>query len=420
MPLPRRRFLRALAAAPALAALGGACGVRPRPGASTAPDPNAQLRGFCDGVPAIDAAERAGRHARARELAQGLGVDALVLEAGPSLFYFTGVRWGQSERPLLYVIPSAGEPRWVGPAFEGGTLGERLPEGARVHLWDEHEGPGARAREALAGLGRVAVDPAMRLFVVDGIRAATGAEVAADPGAIRGCRIVKSEAELRCLRRANEATKAALSQVAGEVRAGIAESELAARVRAAQEAAGLEEVWALCLFGPNAAFPHGSAAERRLADGDVVLVDTGGSLHGYRSDVTRTWLFGNVSKDIEAAWATVLAAQSAGLGLQRPGILCEAVDAAARAAVDGAGHGPGYRRFTHRLGHGIGLQVHEDPYLVGGDRTALAAGMVMSNEPGLYVPGAFGVRIEDIVAITPTGHEVLGPRFTEGEARLPA
>jgi Xaa-Pro dipeptidase len=171
-------------------------------------------------------------------------------------------------------------------------------------------------------------------------------------------------------------------------------------------------VWALVLFGENAAFAHGTGKERTLAKGDMVLIDTGGSLHGYCSDITRTWACGSASDEARRAWDTVLAAQAAAFEQLRPGVACEAVDAAARKVITDAGYGEGYTSFWHRLGHGIGLQGHEHPYLVPGNARLLRPGMTMSNEPGIYVRGAFGVRIEDIIAITEDGHRVFGEKAT--------
>jgi len=409
-------------------ALGGGCRGRSSAGSSALPErrggvDDAQLTnvepldfsalaGFCEGASAITAEEHETRRLRARELAAESGFDAILLEAGPSLLYFTGVRWGLSERPLLYILPVDGEPRWLGPAFEAGTLREQAAGTGEVHLWQEHEGPYERFAEHVQGAKRFAVDPAMRLFVVDGLRAAIpSAQLLGDPGLIRAARIIKSPAELALLRRANEATKASLAQVAAGLAPGMRESEIRARVRDAQQAAGLTDIWALVLVGSNAAFPHGTEHERTLGEGEALLIDTGGSLHGYRSDISRTWSLGAAAPEVVAAWEVVREAQTRSLAAMRPGVSCGSIDAIARAVIEDAGHGPGYRRFTHRLGHGIGLQVHEDPYLVGGDPTILGPGMVMSNEPGLYVPGSWGVRIEDIVAITEDGAEVFGPRI---------
>jgi Xaa-Pro dipeptidase len=222
--------------------------------------------------------------------------------------------------------------------------------------------------------------------------------------------MIKSERELARLRRVNEATKAAVRLAAQYVEPGMTEDAIATLVREAQAAAGLSQIWVLALTGPNAAFPHGTRNGRPLESGDLILVDTGGALHGYRSDITRTWAVGTPSDAQRKAWDTVLAAQEAALAALKPGVACADVDAAARGVIEEAGYGAGYDKFTHRLGHGIGLQVHEEPYLVRGNRLALAPGMTFSNEPGIYVPGSLGVRLEDIVAVTADGAEVFGPR----------
>lgn len=404
-------------------ALGGAallaCRHAPKdmskpPGPEGQPD-FAELTGFCaDAVP-ITPAEHAERRARAQAALRAAGQSALIVEAGASLEYFTGVPWHRSERPLLLVLPADGPHTIVGPSFEQHTLRERTGDVA-LRLWSEHSSPYAAVAELLPG-PQVAVEPWTRLFVLEGLRQAVPKASFIDGGAIvRGCRTLKSPAELALLRRASEATKAALRRVAPHVRAGMREPELAALVESAQQAAGLQHTWALVLFGSNAAFPHGTRGERRLAAGELVLVDCGGALHGYQSDVTRTWPFGQVTDEARRAWDAVSRAQTAALAAIRPGQPCGAADAAARAVITDAGYGPDDRFFTHRLGHGIGLETHEDPYLVRDDPTILAPGMTMSNEPGIYVPGKFGVRLEDIVVVTATGSETLGERTTSLDA----
>jgi Xaa-Pro dipeptidase len=398
----------------------------PMPSAPPPPTPPAQgaasrfasLAGFCEGVVAPDDRERAGRRERGRALMRDAGFSALILEAGTSLYYFTGLRWRPSERPLLCVLPARGEPVWIGPAFEEGTLRQSAAvRDADLRVWQEHEDPYAVAVQALAdrGLrtGRVAVDPELRWFVAQGLRqAGPGLELGSGAAIIDGCRMIKSAAELACLRRANEATKAALSAAAPHVQAGMRQSDVAALMREAQTAAGLGGIWALVLFGPDAAYPHGTESDRALAEGDLILVDTGGTLHGYCSDITRTWAFGTPDDEQRRAWDLVSEAQRAAMTRIRSGVRCSEADATARAVVAAAGHGDGYQRFTHRLGHGIGLNGHEHPYLVRGNELVLAPGMTMSNEPGLYVPGRLGVRIEDIVAVTDDGVEVFGPPAT--------
>lgn len=377
------------------------------------PEAFAELRGFCDGVEPPSAGEHAQNRAAVQTRLRATGSAALVVEPGPAMSYLAGVQWGKSERPFVLVLPAEGEPTFVIPAFEARTAAEQLGD-MQVALWQEHEDPWAAvARRLGSGHGTIACDGAMRAFLVEGLRGAVARRRVVDgTGVLAASRMRKSALELTRLRRANEATKAALRLAAGQVRPGMRQSEVAALVRAAQIEAGLQDVWVLALAGPAAAFPHGTREDRVIGDGELVLVDTGGALHGYRSDITRTWAVGTASAEARRAWDTVHAAQDAALAEIRPGARCGDVDAAAREVIAAAGWGEGYAALTHRLGHGIGLEVHEDPYLVPGSDRVLAEGMTMSDEPGIYVAGRFGVRLEDIVAVTADGAEVFGPRAT--------
>ncbi|MEZ4452118.1 MAG: Xaa-Pro peptidase family protein [Nannocystaceae bacterium] len=415
----RRDFLGGLAAA----GLVGCRAATTSPGPTSAPEDAANpgslgdfsaLAGRCDGVSPIAAAEYEARQERARARCREQGIHGLVCEAGPSLRYFTGVRWGLSERPLLFVLPVRGDPFFVAPAFEVRTLAESAGDARRIVPWEEHQSPYAAARQGLGGAeGTFDVDAEARSFVVDGLRDGARIARASGPSVIRELRARKSPTELALLRRANEATQAALHAVFAGARIGEGEPEIAAKVHAALAAAGLVETWALVLAGPNASFPHGTSEARALQDGDTLLIDAGGALHGYRSDITRTALVGAVPAETARAWTIVRDAQAAAFARMRPGAVAGLLDAAARATIVDGGHGPDYRRFTHRLGHGIGLQVHEWPYLVREASTVLEAGMTMSVEPGIYVPGSFGIRLEDIVAITDDGVEIFGERAIE-------
>lgn len=368
----------------------------------------AMLEGFCEGVAAADAAEYGQRTAAVAAALGAAGLSAVMLEPGPNMEYVAGMRWGRSERPFLWVLRADGSRVWVCPAFEQRSARERLPEGADILLWQEHEDPFAAVARFVGVDAALAVDPDARGFIFEGVRKhVTAARI--DDGPVASVRIIKTETELVRLRRANEATKAAIAVAAGRLRPGITQSAFAAELTAAQHAAGLEQVWCLALFGPAASFPHGTRDDRVLAEDDVVLVDTGGSLHGYRSDVSRTWTIGDPGLAVAQAWEAVAAAQAAALEQIRDGVACAEPDARARAVIEAAGHGTGYEHFTHRLGHGIGLQVHEPPYLRPENARVLRPGMTMSNEPGIYVAGSFGVRIEDIVAVTDGAPEVLGP-----------
>lgn len=391
----------------------------PTPTLDSASEPFAELAGFCAGALAIEAAEYQARIDRVRAQLAKLGQAALIVEAGVDMLYLGGPRWGLSERPLLLIVPRDAEPQLVGPAFERGTLEARQgPIGFAIATWEEHESPYALVEAGLstAKLGakdRVAISSNTRGFVIDGLREA-GPKRAYDsrPGALEVCRRCKSPAELALLRRANEATKAAIQAAAAHAELGMSEHEFGDIVRAAQLAAGLSDPWVLALFGPNAAYPHGTPEGRTLQGGDLILIDTGGFLHGYASDITRTWAFPDpaaIDAERSRAWEVVREAQAAALATIRPGVRCAEVDEAARKVVAAAGFDGDYGHFSHRLGHGIGMQVHEPPYLVRDAAHVLEVGNTMSDEPGLYLPGAWGIRLEDIVAVTETGAEVFGP-----------
>ncbi len=392
--------------------LGAAAGTIACAGAPRAPnkrdDPYRSLRGLCEGEAPLSREEHRANQQRAQAQLQAKGYRALVVEPGATMFHLSGVRWWPSERPFLMVLRPQGPPQWIAPAFEATRALERAGADAQLLLWQEHEDPYALLAKSLSAKGPVAVEPQMRHFVVEGARRALG-EVVSGASIVRALRMIKTPRELALLSRANRATKAALTYTRAKTAPGMRESQVRKIVLDAQRAAGLVDVWALVLFAQNAAFPHGSGKERVLREGDVVLIDTGGRLHGYCSDITRTWSCGRPSDEARRAWDTVQKAQAAAFSMLRPGVPCAEVDTAARAVLEKSGYGGGYERFWHRLGHGIGLRGHEHPYLVRGNTLKLQPGMTMSNEPGIYIAGKLGVRIEDIVAITEDGHTVFGP-----------
>ena len=271
----------------------------------------------------------------------------------------------------------------------------------------------------------LALDPSTRLLVRDEARAAGFSDEAlvGARGLLVALRAQKDAHELALLRRASELTQQALAAAAPRIEVGMRAGEVADLVAGAQSALGLERPWVLALIGPAAAYPHGEDGGPELAPGDFLLVDTGGSFHGYQSDITRTWApDGKPAERALAIWHTVRAAQQSAFEAIRPGVTCAEVDRAARAVIDRAGLGPDYRAFTHRLGHGIGMEGHEDPYFDRGSQVRLEPGMTLSNEPGVYLYGELGVRLEDIVAVTEDGAEHFGawqagPLSPVGEAR---
>lgn len=372
-------------------------------------DAFADLAGLCEGIAPPDAAEWSANRDAVRARMRELDVAAVVLEPGASMTYLGGPAWHRSERPLLLVLAREGPPTILCPAFERRTVQERVAD-HEIAVWREHEDPFARLGDVFAGLrtAKIAVDPTMRRFVARGLeRAWPKASFDADDP-VGASRLYKTPAEIARLRRANEATQKAIAAVQRKVVVGTPQAQVGAWIEQALVAAGLADPWVLALVGPNASFPHGTADARDVQPGDAVLVDTGASLFGYRSDITRTFVVGEPSAALRRAWDTVAFAQRAALAAIRPGATTGSVDAAARAVMAEAGYGADDRYFTHRLGHGIGLEVHEPPYLVGQGTLVLAAGMTMSDEPGIYVPGEFGVRHEDIVLVTSDGAEVFG------------
>ena len=381
-----------------------------RAAAADPPAPIAALAPMTDGVTPVTTAERRRRVDRARALMAEEGLQAMVLAPGTSLTYFTGAEWGESERFFGAVIPREGDPAWVAPAFEKARALEQIAIGGDVRAWEEDESPYALVAAILkdrgAAAGRVGIEETMPYAFVHGIGAAAPAArlLPATP-VTAGCRMIKDAHEIALMRRACEITMRAHRAVFASLREGMTQAEASALSSEAHRRLGIRG-GSLVLFGPDAAYPHGTTRPRPLQAGDVVLIDGGGRLHGYASDITRTAVFGAPPTARQRTiWNAVRRAQQAAFEAARPGVEAQVVDAAARRVVDEAGFGPGYRLFTHRVGHGIGMDGHEWTYLVKGNRTRLRPGMCFSDEPGIYIPGEIGVRHEDIVFITPEGAE---------------
>lgn len=369
-------------------------------------------------TPVIENGEYVERLERARALTAAAGADALLVHAGASLRYFTGVPWGASERMVALLLPVTGGASIVAPAFERGTLEADLRIAADLILWEEDADPIAATARALAPGATLALDPL--LPVQWGLRlGATGLRIVDGAPAIDGCRRVKSPAELACLARAKAMTLEVQRRAARILRPGIAASEVVRFIDAAHRAiGGGGSTFCIVQFGRATAYPHGLPGDQRLGENDLVLVDTGCRVAGYHSDITRTYAFGTVDQEVRDIWALEKAAQAAAFAAVAPGVPCEAVDAAARAVLESAGLGPDYRLpgLPHRTGHGIGLSIHEPAYLVRGDRTPLAPGMCFSNEPMIVVPDRFGVRLEDHFHVTEDG----AAWFTEPQVAIDA
>jgi len=373
--------------------------------------------------PAIDRAEIEARLERARTLMGEIGADVLLVGAGASLRYFTGVAWGATERLVALMLPPRGRPAVICPAFELGSLEASLAIEADIRLWQEHENPLALAGQMLAMLGAntLAFDPTLSFSAFDGLRKVAPTLAVVDAGPIiDGCRSIKSGSELALMRHAKALTLDIHARAARMLRTGITTGEVRRFIDSAHRAGGADAGSTFCAvqFGRATAYPHGLPGEQALAEGDLVLIDTGCQVHGYHSDITRTYVFGDPDAEHRRIWAIEHEAQAAAFEAVRPGVACEVIDATARAVLERHGLGPGYALpgLPHRTGHGIGLSIHEAPYLVRGDRTPLAPGMCFSNEPMIVLPDRFGVRLEDHFHVGETG----GVWFTEPSPSIDA
>jgi len=370
------------------------------------------LRNLTKGVEPLVEKDFQDRREKARQLMAAHQIRGLFLTPGSDLKYFTGVEWGRSERAFGALLTIKGEPVWICPAFEEQRAKERIPEGQKILAWKEHESPYSliayAMRDAGYRTGPMALNPTAQQFVYSGLRRdAAGLRILDGAPVTEGCRARKSPKEISYLDLAATITKLAYHEAFKQISAGMSPQELAGAIREAHGQLGTSG-GAMVLFGPNSAFPHGTRNLHNLEKGDTILVDGGCTVEGYHSDVTRTLVLGKPGDKQHQVWDTVKKAQKAVFEAVRPGILCEELDGIARKIIVDAGYGPDYAYFTHRLGHGIGLDGHEYPYLVSRNQLRLRPGMTFSNEPGIYIPGEFGVRLEDCFAVTQTGVRILG------------
>jgi len=415
---PSRRQLLAGAAAASALALGPAARAADVDGAEGLPQAFAGLKPLGGRVRPITPDEFRGRLLQAQKLMTEMApnYDALFVAPGTSLYYFTGIRWGGSERLLALVLPRTGDPIVVVPAFEEGRMREKLTFAAEVRAWQEDESPTKIAAAALADrgirTGRIGVEETAAYTFFDHLHAAApGFEcVSADPVTI-ACRGRKSAHELELMRLACEATFDVFRAVFASLKEGMSQDDIGKLLEGGFSKMGLRG-GALVLLGASAALPHGTIKPQKLKEGDVVLIDGGCGVDGYASDVTRTGVLGKPPEKVAHVYEIVRKAQDAALDAARAGRLSGTVDDAARKIVTDGGYGPDYKYFTHRLGHGIGLDGHEHPYLVRGSKTVLEPGMTFSNEPGIYIPGEFGMRCEDDMVIAADGPaQLLTPGF---------
>jgi Xaa-Pro dipeptidase len=397
---------------------GAAAGL-PAAAASALAADTAGLTPITAGAQPISAAERIERLAKVQSLLQSQRLAALLVESGSTLEYFTGVVWRRSERTTAAVIPARGATVIVTPAFEEPSVRETLQVPSEVRVWNEHESPfeliARTLRERGAGAGPLAVEATTRFFIIDGVRRALGGgEVVSGDSVVRPCRLIKSAAELALMQAASDVTIAALRHVHQRVQAGMSAADIATLMDAATVALGGKPEFALVLLNEASAYPHGSVKPQSVREGSVILMDCGCTVHGYQSDISRSWVHGAPSAHQRKVWETVKRGQQIALDSAKHGVPVGTIDDAVRAFYVSEGWGPGYHLpgLSHRTGHGIGLDGHEPPYLVHGDPTPLADGMCFSDEPGLYIPGEFGIRLEDCWYMT-----AAGPHLFTGLAR---
>jgi Xaa-Pro dipeptidase len=422
--LSRRNFLMTSSMAAAGAACTSATGTAttaPTPSATNGPMPApiARLTPMREGVVPISVEERRARLDKARRLMIEQKIDAILLTGGTSMVYFTGMQWGNSERLTAAIIPARGDAFIVTPKFEEERTLEQArlgPLGARttVRTWEEHESPYTQVAEGLRALGVSAgaiglEETVKHVFAAGVAEAAPQVRIVSGTPVTAGCRIVKDAHELALMRHASAVTLTAYQAAFESLRDGMTQSDFVDLVELAHERLGYRGS-AGVQVGQYSALPHGSATPQVIREGSILLIDGGCKVEGYSSDISRTFVLGRATDRMKQVFEIEHRAQTAALAAARPGVPCEAVDAAARKVIVDAGFGPDYKYFTHRVGHGMGMDGHEWPYLVRGNTLPLAPGMTFSDEPGIYIPGEFGIRLEDDMYITEDGAKLFTPQ----------
>ena len=362
------------------------------------------------GLAPIGADERAARIMRAQALMKARGIGAVLVESGSALIYFTGVNWHRSERLTAAVLPVEGKPLIVTPFFEEPSVRQTLGVAADVRVWQEDENPLALIagflKERKLATRPIGIEETVRYFAVNRLaRALPGARIVSADAVVRGCRMVKTAPEIALMQAASDVTIAAFRWTWPRVEKGMSPADISALMDAATARLGGNPEFSLVLIGPAAALPHGSREPQRVADGQIVLMDCGCSVQGYQSDISRTFVYGTPSAEHRKVWDHVAHGQQIAMAAARIGAPAGSVDDAVRRYYVSQGYGPGYKLpgLSHRTGHGIGMDGHEPVNLVHGETTPLAPGMCFSNEPGLYMPGKFGVRLEDCFHMTAAG-----------------
>lgn len=409
----RRRFLASAASLPFLASLPALAENNCAP----LPPAIAALKSRRHEAHPITMADRESRFERARQLMAANQMDAIFLIGGTSLEYFTGIEWWNSERLGAFILPQKGSPFYVVPAFEEARLREQLaqvPDGttSRIYIWQENEDPYALTikalREAGVSTGKLGMEENVTFVFSNGIaqilaKAAPALSITSATPVTAGCRSIKSSAELALMTLANSVTLQAYKAAWQSLKPGMTNDDVSNLISKAYAQLGFPDGEASCQVGEYSALPHGSLQPQVIREGEIILIDDGCKVAGYQSDISRSFVLGKATDKQKRIFEIVHRAQAKAIATARPGIQAQAVDAAAREVIEDAGYGPGYKYFSHRVGHGIGMDMHEWPYLVQGNSTLLAPGMCFSDEPGIYIQGEFGIRLEDDIHITEDG-----------------
>lgn len=409
MSIKRREFLDLTAKATVATGLFAtmvAC-KNNEPQSEEAPKENT-LKNMVSDIDPISNDERQQRVEKAQKLMAEQGIQALIIDSGTTLDYFTGIHWWPSERTMVAIIPSNGEVFYICPGFEEDRLRENVTIGKEVLVWQEDESPFKLIVNSLndKGItsGNIAIENSLRFFVMDGIRKEGPNFNYVTDTVTKVCRLIKSPHEIALMQRAFDITAEAIKTGISQLKEGMSQSELSAIISKAHSDMGVSG-GGLVLFGISSSFPHGSKVPQTLKKGDVVLMDCGCDVHGYSSDITRTVIFGEPTDKQLKIWNLEKKAQDAGFAAAQIGATCGSVDAASRKVITDAGFGPGYKLpgLPHRTGHGIGMDGHEWGYIVKGNDQKLEPGMCFSIEPTIAIPGEFGIRLEDCVYMTENG-----------------
>lgn len=421
--ISRRRFLKSSGVAAGIAVAPYSLRASEKSNDPALPSSIAQLKSRKNEATPITLEERSARQEQARKLMAENSIDAILLMSGTSLNYFTGIRWWGGERMFAYILPAKGNAFYICPAFEEDRAREEITrapnaEHANVLTWQEDESPYRLAAQGLrdsgVAAGKFGIEEMTRFFFADGIaKAAPQLTITSATPVTAGCRMAKSAHEIALMRLAAQVTLSVYEAVYRALKEGMTQRQVEDLIAAAYDRVGFPGE-ASVEVDEYTSYPHGSSTPQVIREGSIVMIDDGCTVEGYQSDITRTFVIGKppvkTYDKMKKVFEIVHSAQSAALAAARPGVECGAIDAAGRKVITDAGYGPDYKYFTHRLGHGMGMDGHEWPYLVRGNSTQLAANMTTSNEPGIYIHGEFGVRLEDDMHVTENGAELFTPQ----------